>query len=162
VCALAANRRWKQANPERCREHARESSRRWRAGNREHDREGARRWRQTHPAAVRARKAAYRAEKLRATPKWTRQQDLEFIEDSRWAFAAMHGLDEHEVHLDHLIPLKAYGYIDGKRVRVASGLHTPDNLTWKVGPENLRKGSSLTRALADIDEPPTFERASAT
>jgi hypothetical protein len=110
------------------------------------------------PEYFRAKHAARRAMKLQATPKWVRLQDLIDVETSRWAFAAMHGLDEHEVHLDHLIPLKTFGYIDGKRVRVASGLHCPDNLAWKTGKDNLRKGASLERALADTDEPSTFEQ----
>lgn len=128
------------------------------AANPERVRETYRAWRTANPERVRAHNAARRARELLATPPWARFQDLVDVEESRWTFAAMHGLDEHEVHLDHLVPLKAFARLDGRRVHVASGLHCPDNLAWKVGPENLKKNASIAHYESELMEPPSFEQ----
>ena len=52
----------------------------------------------------------------------------------------------------HLIPLKAMGYIDSKRVQVASGLHTPANWAWQTERDNLSIHCDLERALEWIRE----------
>lgn len=45
--------------------------------------------------------------------------------------------------VDHIVPLKGYDYIDGKRQHVVCGLHTPWNLQHLTKAENRSKSCNL-------------------
>ena len=60
------------------------------------------------------------------------------------------------VHLAHLVPLKGYREIDGKRTHAVTGLHVLENLEWMLATSNLSQGSKIDEAL--LDPRPTFEQ----
>jgi hypothetical protein len=159
----ARNRNYRAANIEACREAARkwvaanpEAHRKWARQNPEKARESRRTWAKTHPTAIRTKKARYRASKLNACPPWADHAALAHLEAARWIFASLMQVDESEVHLDHIVPLKASSYIDGKLTQIASGLHAAENLTFKLARANTSKGPRFDEA--ELDYPPTYEQ----
>jgi len=126
------------------------------AANPEARRERSRKWTKENPQARRTKDATRRARKLNACPSWSNAADIAQREAARWVFASLHGVDDCDVHLDHIIPLKAAIYIDGKLTQIASGLHVYDNLTFKLASANCSKGNRFDEA--ELIEHPYFEQ----
>ena len=47
--------------------------------------------------------------------------------------------------VDHIIPIKGYNFIDGKRVHVVCGLNVPWNMQYLTKEENRKKSCNLYR-----------------
>ena len=108
-----AGKKWKEANVDK----VKETSRKWSLNNQS---------RRTH--LERKREIA----KLQRTPKWTTQEDNEYIL-CLYQLAAMRSKhSDQKWHVDHVIPLQ------GKTV---SGFHTPSNLQVIPAIDNLRKNN---------------------
>ena len=114
---------------------------------REVRRESKRRYRAEHLEAGRVHGARRRALKHNALPPWETSANLTDFEATRWAAAGFLGVSESALQLGHIVPLKGYGYIDGKRQHVVCGLHTVANLEWQTVEENLSQGSKLDESL---------------
>jgi hypothetical protein len=129
AATIARTAAYAAAHPEKAREWSRKKSRKWALAN---------------PEKCRAQRQLRRATKLGQTPPWACPVELEDFEAGRWFAEAFLG---GPVHLGHGVPLKAYGYIDGKWARVASGLHCVANLIWQTTPENLGQYAKLDAAV---------------
>lgn len=79
------------------------------------------------------RASARRALKLKATPSWITEDQLEEIENFYWLTKDLQSLSGEVYHVDHIVPLK------GKNV---CGLHVPWNLQVLPADINLSKGNS--------------------
>lgn len=120
---LGYERQWREANPE----YKAEYNRRWRKANPEYYRQ----WVKDNPAAAAAKRAKYRASKLKATPTWANQNRITDM------YAAARLLTEQTgiaIHVDHIVPLQ------GKDV---TGLHCEANLQLLPADANLSKGNRL-------------------
>jgi hypothetical protein len=148
------SRKYRQAHPEKIRS----SNLGWRQAHPEYFSKAARKYREAQPESIRSKIARRRASKVTSTPTWETSANLAAFERTRWVFAALQGVDESDVHADHVIPLRASRTINGKRTRVASGLHCVDNLTWKLAAENVRKGASLDHAERELNVAPFYEQ----
>lgn len=78
--------------------------------------------------------ALRRANKLRATPVWLTEEQLQEIRKFYWLSQDLRAVSGEIYHVDHIIPLR------GKNV---CGLHVPWNLQVIPADINLSKGSSL-------------------
>ena len=107
------------------------------------------------PDLNRAKQSRREARKLNAMPTWSSRADLAAVESFRWAWAALMGVDESDVHLDHIVPLKASEFRDGKLVQIASGLHVASNLEFKFARDNFAKGCRFKES--ELDAPPTYD-----
>jgi hypothetical protein len=113
-------------------------------------------WRTANPPAIRAKDARRRAREVNALPPWTDLAAIAHLEAARWIFASLHGVDECEVHLDHIIPLKASVYINGTLTQIASGLHVEANLTFKLARDNCSKNCRFDEA--ELNYQPIYEQ----
>ncbi|HEY3654007.1 MAG TPA: hypothetical protein VGL34_03375 [Steroidobacteraceae bacterium] len=160
------NKRWREANPEK----HNMAIQRWREANPEQVcayrkqqynknptkyQKRSSTWAKARPDLVRANGARRRARKLNACPSWSDLAAIAHLEAARWVYASLMLVDESEVHLDHVIPLKASIYIGGKLVQIASGLHVADNLQFKLGRDNISKGCRFDEA--ELNYQPIYE-----
>lgn len=116
VCHRANGKRWREANPERCKKLAEKS----RNKHREVMLERSREWRRANLKYDAFRSKLYRMRKQQQLPPWA---DIEAIK-------TMYLTCPDGYHVDHIIPLK------GKFV---SGLHVETNLQHLPAKENMRK-----------------------
>jgi 5-methylcytosine-specific restriction endonuclease McrA len=87
----------------------------------------SRQWRKQNPGHRNALKAAYKADKIKATPKWV---NLERIKALYQLAAMLNKNTEEKWHVDHIIPL---------RNSHVCGLHTYENLQVITAKENMQK-----------------------
>ena len=87
---------------------------------------------ETNKNAFIARAAKRRASKLKATPDWLTQDQLEDIKNFYWLAQDLKLVTGETYHVDHIVPLK------GKSV---CGLHVPWNLQVLPADINLSKGN---------------------
>jgi hypothetical protein len=85
--------------------------------------QGVRKWCKNNKGAAAALRAAYRARKKQAMPKWVDRGDIKFVYD----IASMFG-----VSVDHIEPLAG---------KTSCGLHVPWNLQLMPQAENASKGN---------------------
>lgn len=85
-------------------------------------------------ARIYANNAKRRAIKLKATPEWLSQDQLEEIVEFYQIAQAFRLYTGQEYHVDHIVPLQ------GENV---CGLHVPWNLQIILASENLRKSNKL-------------------
>jgi hypothetical protein len=98
----------------------------WRLNNLERARELDNAWNKRNSSYCAANTAKRRASKLRATPKWLTEFDIDYMK-------FMYAKASHfKMHVDHIIPLQ------GVSVR---GLHVPWNLQLLEPSENISKGN---------------------
>lgn len=90
-------------------------------------------WKRLHKDRVNATKAKRRAFKLKATPSWLSEIQLQQIADIYWLAADVSRITGESYHVDHIVPLQ------GKCV---CGLHVPWNLQVLPSSENASKGNS--------------------
>jgi hypothetical protein len=109
-------------------------SKKFREENKEFVNEIGRIYKKTNPGKINAINAKRNATKLRATPKWLTQFDLDYIKNLYIQAKELEKLDGIKRHIDHIIPLQ------GKTV---SGLHLPWNLQILTAEENMRKHNCL-------------------
>lgn len=121
--AAAANKRWRVKNPEK----GLEASRRYADRNPERRRQIGREYYQRNPWVSSANHARWRADKLRATPKWADMKAIQAVYREAKLRSRREGLI---YHVDHYYPLK------GKNV---CGLHVAENLQIILGSDNSRK-----------------------
>ena len=76
--------------------------------------------------------AKYRAQKLKATPKWLTKLHHEDINNFYWLSKDLTAVSGEDYHVDHIVPLK------GKNI---CGLHVPWNLQILPADINLSKGN---------------------
>lgn len=116
TCRNVKNIQWKEQNPERALELARQT----RVRNREVGLKATREWRKKNLAYDAFRARTYRARKLHQIPKWA---NLDLIKQIY--------LDcPKGMHVDHIVPLKGVN---------VSGLHVENNLQYLTPKENLSK-----------------------
>jgi hypothetical protein len=106
----------------------------WRAANPEKERAAAAAWAAANREKMNAWEARRRAEKLRATPKWSDKAACDAV--YMHAATASRLLGE-EMHVDHVVPLKC---------KIASGLHVPANLAIVDAKRNISKNAKLDMA----------------
>lgn len=133
------SRKWRDANPDKSRELARDWSRRntkWKvqylANNREAIRARSRLWAENNRAKVRAKARFYQAMRGKATPPWLtpiHRAQIQETYDVALALSVQTGIDH---HVDHLYPLKG---------RACCGLHVPWNLQVLPAADNLSKNN---------------------
>lgn len=90
-----------------------------------------------------ARNALRRARQFQATPFWLTEEQvnsMNLIYELRDALSRNTGM---EYHVDHIVPLKAKNYFNGRYCHVACGLHVPWNLQVVPKTQNLKKNCSL-------------------
>lgn len=85
-------------------------------------------WKARNPDRVRARRALDKAEKIRATPQWLSEEDLEAMVEM-YKLARLTG-----TQVDHMVPLR------GKTV---CGLHVPWNLQLLTPVQNRLKSNKI-------------------
>lgn len=83
---------------------------------------------------INAISAKYRASKLKATPKWLTDFDLECMREMYTIARAFKLYTGQEYHVDHIIPLQGHN---------VCGLHVPWNLQVLAASENLSKSNKL-------------------
>ncbi len=81
-----------------------------------------------------AQTAKYRAQKLKATPKWLTENHFKEIRETYNDCQDLQWLSEERLEVDHIIPLQ------GKTV---SGLHVPWNLQILLRSVNIRKSNNI-------------------
>ena len=91
-------------------------------------------WRKEHKDKNTAKAARYRSSKLKATPSWLTEEQLNQIESFYWLSKVQYELTDTKYHVDHIVPLK------GKTV---CGLHVPWNLQVIPALENICKGNKI-------------------
>lgn len=91
-------------------------------------------YRSENKGTVNSFTAKYRASKLKATPKWLTQFDLDYIKMLYIQAKELEKLDGIKYHVDHIIPLQ------GENV---CGLHVPWNLQIIEATENLIKSNKI-------------------
>ena len=84
-------------------------------------------WRKENPGHRNALKAAYKADKIRATPKWA---NLERIKALYQLASMLNKNTDEKWHVDHIVPL---------RHELVCGLHTYENLRVVTAEENMKK-----------------------
>ncbi len=123
---------WKASYYAKHLEKNREIHRQYARDNREVANARYRAWKKANRARTAAKMAAYRAMKIRQTPKWlTEEQKV----DLHWFYVCarlMTALTGERWTVDHLVPLR------GEQVR---GLHVPWNLRLLPHVDNCRKGN---------------------
>jgi len=137
------NKDWREANPEKYEEQLKKRRAKavdrekekirhaeYRAANKEKIRLSNKKYRELNPHKIVAQGLVRRNIKKQATPSWANQNKIKLIYRDAREFRA-HGLD---VHVDHIIPLKA---------KLACGLHNEFNLTIKLAHWNDSKGNKL-------------------
>lgn len=143
ACTRAANKAWRESNPEAAKEHqaryrekdrkARYSSHdRWRKNNPERAAEVMLASHRKHKGRINANTAARYAARKSGTPAWlTPEQKQQMRETYDLAALATETLGE-PYEVDHIVPLR------GKRV---CGLHVPWNLRVVRAADNRAKGN---------------------
>lgn len=165
-CTAASYHKWYASNPEQAREANRRATRKYREANPEQARASGRKyreanpekgckWREANSEKRRANQATRRARKLNACPPWADLAAIAHLEAARWVYASLMLVDESEVHLDHIVPLRASQVVDGKLTQIASGLHVEANLTFKLASDNTSKGCKLDES--ELDRQPVYE-----
>jgi hypothetical protein len=102
--------------------------------NKQKIKEATRRFRKNNPGWTAFHCAKYRAKKLKATPPWLTDFDLDYIKNLYAQAKWLTQNTETVYHVDHIYPLQ------GKEV---CGLHTPTNLQIITGSENSRKSNKI-------------------
>lgn len=147
-------RAWREANSERYaaqraeyyaanRERRNERRRAWYAANRERATEYARAWAAANPDKRSATQARRDASKLRRTPAWADQRQIEGFYTMAARVSTCLGIKH---HVDHVLPLQG---------KLVSGLHVPSNLRVIPGVLNVKKGNRFVA----FDRPPRPLRA---
>ena len=101
--------------------------REWRKNNPEKEMAKRQRYIDRHPGIQAMHTAAYRAQKIKATPKW-------LTEEQHKQIAEIYATCPKDCDVDHVVPLR------GKNV---SGLHVPWNLEHMEKLDNMSKGNRL-------------------
>ncbi len=126
----------------------------WRENNRDKTRAAVKRYSEAHPELIKARTkkyqkttaykntqkihyekqrasgykqawvAAYRANKIKATPKWVDKEKIKYIYKNC----------PKDYHVDHIIPLRG---------ATVCGLHVENNLQYLIAKENMQKSNKL-------------------
>ncbi len=97
-------------------------------------------WRAGNKDKAASHAASRRAARLHATPRWADKKAIVAIYVLSNSMTKTTGV-LHHVH--HDIPLRGYGYMDGKRRRLVCGLHIQSNLRVVTRAENLRIGANF-------------------
>lgn len=124
----------KSKSQKRNREAANARNKRWEDENRERVNARIAQWQKANPEKSSARTMRRHAAKLQRVPGWADQSAIGMI--YRAAQLARVTWPEHEIHVDHVIPLR------GKSV---SGLHVHHNLQILTGVANRTKSISFER-----------------
>jgi hypothetical protein len=119
-----------RTNPEIIKNACRE----WYLRNSEKTREKSRVWKIQNPAKTNAMVAKRRAAKIKATPPWLTETQLNEIKEFYVAAKELSSLIGEDVHVDHIVPLQ------GDNV---CGLHVPWNLQLLLAEDNLRKNKAV-------------------
>ncbi len=101
----------------------------WQRSNKEKIKAIKARYHQKHPQKRNMRRAAYKADRLSATPSWANQFFIEEIYDLAQLRTKVTGI---EWHVDHIVPLRS---------PIVSGLHVEHNLRVIPKQINLAKGN---------------------
>jgi hypothetical protein len=102
-------------------------SKEWRQNNREHVNEQGREYQSNHRSYYNARCALYRANKMRATPKWCEQEEIRLLYQACKELSIATGVT---YNVDHIIPLTH---------SLVCGLHCISNLQIITESENKVK-----------------------
>lgn len=95
-------------------------------------------WRKDNPDKNAQKSAMYRARKMNATPQWTNEDDVFFLNEIYAASKLKTESTGIQHHVDHIVPLKGNTFC---------GLHVWWNLQVITATENLMKHNSLTGEL---------------
>ena len=119
---------WREANPVK----AKIISSKFREKNREQRNACKQAWVEANRGSVNAYNVKRHAEKLKRTPAWLTESDLDRIK-CLYQLAAMRTREsDQQWHVDHIIPLQG---------EFVSGLHVPNNLRVIPALENMRKNN---------------------
>jgi len=118
---------WYRDNPGR-RQELRDQ---WVKNNPDKNREIKARWQKDNPENTNSKASRYRARKLKATPSWATQQEIQDAYMVAQIYTEISGIPH---HVDHIVPLQ------GKNV---CGLHWHENLQVIPGKENQMKSNKL-------------------
>lgn len=119
ACHLESGKKWRLANPIKCKE----IEKRGREKNRAKMLASTRKWRKANLAYDAQRQRERSAVKLQAMPHWANKEKiLEIYKHCPKGY-----------HVDHIIPLRG---------KLVNGLHVENNLQYLLASENYRKGNS--------------------
>lgn len=119
---------WRKQHYANTAEKRKAAAKSWYVANMERAREARRAWADANKGRVAAAKAARKRAIRRATPAWVDTEEIVSVY-ARASALREQGLD---VHVDHVVPLKA---------RAVCGLHVPWNLQVLPAAANLRKSN---------------------
>lgn len=136
---LESNKIWYENNRERYLE----SNKIWYENNRESHLESMKIWRETNSDKVRAINAKRRSKKLKATPVWLSEYDLNQIKSIYKEAIDLELKDGFKRHVDHIHPLQN---------KYICGLHVPQNLQILTETENCSKSNKFEPyVISDLD-----------
>ena len=104
----------------------------WRERNKEQARDNVNKWHKENPEKSSSYKAKYRYSRMKATPSWLTEEQLESMTKLHEYCRELEKLIPEKYHVDHIIPLQ------GKNV---CGLNVPWNLQILEAKANIRKGN---------------------
>lgn len=121
---------------ERHSEKIKERNKAWRLRNKEYIKKKNKEWRDNNLSHILESNARRKAKRIRATPAWLSDSQIEEMRDIYQTAKDLEWLNEEPLHVDHIVP------IQGKDV---CGLHVPWNLQILTASKNLSKGVKYAR-----------------